>query len=171
MRLSSMIFVLVLASASLAAQTSTGNSPVVLVKPPAVASCPVQLSVDRIPNGGVVRTKGTVGAHGQGLNLTFVQPKVQIVAADITVHFYPAGGHVVPAAPSAASVPLTETFHLTTSADTPMRESSIWTSHTAVVRWVELTRLEYADGTSWQASAPRQCGAAPSLYVLVDSAR
>jgi hypothetical protein len=38
------------------------------------------------------------------------------------------------------------------------------------INWLELTRLEYADGRVWQASAESRCVAAPNLYVLVDSA-
>jgi len=39
------------------------------------------------------------------------------------------------------------------------------------ISWLELTRIEYADGRVWQPSAKSRCVAAPSLYVLVDSAR
>jgi hypothetical protein len=170
MRLSSMIFVLVLSSASLAAQTAA-NNPAVLIKPPAAQACPVQLSVDREPVGALIPTNGSSAPHGQGLSLTFAKLQEQIVSADILVHFYPSGAHAIPAAPpTAKGVPPTESFHLTATAANPMLHSSIWTKHTAVVSWVELTRLEYADGTTWQASTPRQCGAAPNLYVLVDSA-
>jgi hypothetical protein len=109
---------------------------------------------------------------GQGLDLTFANPPARIVAADITVHFYPASAHVVPAAPSAShDVPVTQTFHLTPGADKQLLHSSVWTGRQGIVNWVELTRVDYADGTAWQPAAPRQCGAAPSLYVPVDSAR
>jgi hypothetical protein len=109
---------------------------------------------------------------GQGLDLTFANPPARIVAADITVHFYPASARVVPAAPSAShDVPTAQTFHLTAGADKPLLHSSVWTGRQGIVNWVELTRVDYADGTIWQPAAPRQCGAAPSLYVPVDSAR
>jgi hypothetical protein len=172
MRSSSMILVVLLSSASLAAQTSTGNSPTILVQPPSSHACPVVLSVDRVLNGAVVLTNGAPAPHRQGLTLTFFQrPAQQIVAADVTVYFYPASVRAIPAAPGAkdrAESP--QTFHLG-SASGPLQHSSIWTDYTAPVSWVELTRLEYADGTTWQSSAPRQCGAEPSLFVLVDAAR
>ena len=167
---SSMIFVLLLSSATLTAQTSTGNNPALLVKPPIAQSCPVQFSVDRTPGGAFIKTNGAPAPRGQGLNLTFAKPEVQIVSADITVHFYSATLRAIPAIPSAPKGS-TQTFHLTSGPENSMLHSSIWTKHTAPVSWVELTRLEYANGTTWHSSTPRQCGVAPSLYVLVDSAR
>lgn len=108
--------------------------------------------------------------HGQGLTINFKKPATQIVSADIVVHGYPASVHIIPATPAVPSN-VTETFHLTNGAGAPLLHPSIRTNHISVVNWVELTRLNYADGTTWQPSAPRQCHAAPSLYVLVDSVR
>lgn len=170
MRPSSMIFVLLLSSATLTAQTSTGNNPAVLVKPPIAQSCPVGFSVDRVPQGAVVRTKEEQAPRGQGLNLTFAKPTAQIVSADIIVHGYPARARVIPATPPVPSE-VTESFHLTASTDQPLLHSTIWTNRMILANWVELKHLEYADGTTWQSSAPRQCAASPSLFVLVDSVR
>ena len=69
MRPYSMIFVLLLSSANLGAQTSTGNNPAVLVRPPVAQSCPVQFFVERRPQGAVVETKSASVHHGQGLDL------------------------------------------------------------------------------------------------------
>ncbi len=108
--------------------------------------------------------------HGQGLTINFKKPATQIVSADIVVHGSPASVHIIPATPSTPK-DVTETFHLTSSTGEPLLHPAIWTNHINVVNWVELTRLDYADGTTWQASTPRQCHAAPSLLLLVDSAR
>jgi hypothetical protein len=213
MRPASMFFSLLLASATLTAQTATGNRPAVMVAPVTAQACPVLLTVDRKATGAVIWTnsesdwfnahstlslreleralKAEPGfgklspqdqqsrlnqvaelyhmRHGQGLDVTFGKPQAQIVSADITVHGYPPMAHVIPATPSVPNE-VTETFHLIASADKPLLHSSIWTQSMIMVNWVELTRLVYADGTTWQPSAPRECGAAPSLYVLVDSA-
>jgi hypothetical protein len=170
MRPSSAIFVALLFSASLSAQTS-GSGPTVLIQPPSSHACPVLFSVDRIPDGSVILTNGAPAPPRQGLTLTFRGKVQQIVAADITVHFYRTGAYAIPAAPGAAKpAELTETFHLS-SANGPIEHSSIWSGHLAPVSWVELTGVEFADGTTWLSSAPRQCGAAPSLFVLVDAAR
>jgi hypothetical protein len=210
-----MFFVLLLAAASLNAQTSTGNAPAVLVLPPTTQSCPVKLTVDRKPWGAVIETSDELdwinrhsnlslpelqrsfenepgfssltsaaqqeslarlaqlynarhGQGGQGLDIDFARPESQIVSADIVVHGYPPTAHVIPATPSAPSE-VTETFHLTAAAGKPLLHSSIWTAHMIMVNWVELTRLVYANGTTWQPTTPRQCEASPSPYVLVNS--
>ena len=62
-----------------------------------------------------------------------------------------------------------ETTVLTATADSPLLHSSVWTKKMTAINWVELTRLEYADGTTWQASPQSHCSAAPSLFVLVGS--
>jgi hypothetical protein len=65
------------------------------------------------------------------LTLTFGGLAQQIVAADITAHFYPANVRAIPAAPSAANkAPLTETFHLSSTSGS-MRHFSIWAERTA----------------------------------------
>jgi hypothetical protein len=55
----------------------------------------------------------------------------------------------------------TETFHLAASDGQPLLHPSVWTQHMVVVSWVELTRIDFADGTTWQSSTPRQCSACP----------
>ena len=54
MRLSSMFFALLLSPLTLAAQTSSGNGPHVVVIPPSAQACPVQLAVDRVATGAVI---------------------------------------------------------------------------------------------------------------------
>jgi hypothetical protein len=110
--------------------------------------------------------------HGQGLVISFTQPKAQIVSADLVVHGYPSGTRVIPATPLAPAE-ITETVHLTSSPGQPLPlfKSSIWMTHVTVVDWVELTRIGYADGTSWQPSIAQQCAATPSLFVPVASAQ
>jgi hypothetical protein len=209
-----MFFVLILATGSLPAQTSTGNAPAVFTLPPTAQSCPVQLTVNRKSQGAIIQTSAELdwinrhsnlslpelersfenepgfrslssaaqqeslgrlaqlyaARHGQGLDLTFAKPESQIVSADIVVHGYPPNAHVIPATPSVPNE-VTETFHLTSAAGKPLLHSSIWTEHMIMVNSVELTRLVYADGATWQPSTPRQCEASPSLYVLVNSGR
>jgi hypothetical protein len=111
------------------------------------------------------------GRHGQGLDIAFfrrgpwiVEP--QMVSADVTVHGYPPTTHIIPAAPYLPAE-VTETFRITADSGKALLRSSVWTERMIMINWVELTRVDYADGTSWQSSAPRQCGAAPSLYLPV----
>jgi hypothetical protein len=169
MRLSSMFFAFLFASATLSAQTSAQNGPVYVQTLHSPAACPVGFSVDRKPDGAIVWTGSPhlPASHGQGLDITFAR-KTQIASADIVVHGYPATLHVIPATPSAPSE-ITESFHLAANAGQPLLHPSVWTAHMVAISWVELTRLDYTDGTTWQSSAPRQCTAAPSLFVPVSA--
>jgi hypothetical protein len=107
------------------------------------------------------------GYHTQGLGVTVVDAKDHIVATDIVVHGYPAGTRVTPA--SAPSREIAEDFHLAATEGLPLIDSPVRTTHIAIVEWLELTRIEYADGTSWQPSAASHCSASPSLFVLVNA--
>jgi hypothetical protein len=132
-------------------------------------ACPVGFSVNHRADGAIIYTYSNQPARrGQGLDITFIRPSAQIVSADIVVHGYPATAHAMPATPSVPRE-VTQAFHLTPVADQPLLHSTIWTEHMAAIRWVELTRLDYADGISWQPSAARQCVAVPSLYLPVAS--
>jgi hypothetical protein len=104
----------------------------------------------------------------QDLGVTVVNAENHIVAADLVVHGYAAGTRVIPAASVAQEV--AETFHLATVNDHPLVDSPIRTTHIAMVNWLELTRLQFADGSTWEPSAGSRCSASPSLFVLVNSA-
>ncbi|MGA1983892.1 MAG: hypothetical protein ABSG84_15680 [Acidobacteriaceae bacterium] len=173
MRLSSMFFAVLLLPLVLPAQNVPGSGPVqIQIQLHSPAACPVGFSVDRKPDGAIIWTNSSrlPAPHGQGLDINFARPKAQIASADIVVHGYPSALHIIPAAPSAPSE-ITETFHLTANTDQPLLHPSVWTAHMVAISWVELTRLDYTDGTAWQPSASRQCTAAPSLFVPVATAR
>jgi hypothetical protein len=171
-----LILILLLSSSSLTAQTSAATTSTVFTTPPASQSCPVNFSVKRNPKSGLVMVKrpGTPPgpAYSQGLHIDFV-PRTEspIRKASITVHGMTPGTRMLP---TRAATPMgddaTETFELTPSAGLPLLHSSIWTKKMSAVTYVELTRIEYADGTTWQPSPESRCTAAPSLFVLVDSA-
>jgi hypothetical protein len=193
-----MLFALLLAPLTLSAQQPTGNTapPAITSDQPrlvfkstpdeqqqklqsllaqararAASACPVGFSVNRRANGAIIRTVLKQPVYrSQGVDITFARPSTRIVSADIVVHGYPPTVQAIPATPSAPKE-VTETFHLTANDDQPLLHSSIWTERMTAIGWVELTRLDYADGTSWQPSTAGQCRATPSLYLLVDSAR
>ena len=168
MRLSSMFLALLFAPLTLSAQYVTGHSSPYRVELRAAPACPVGFSVDRKPDGAVIWTNSPHlrQPHGQGLDLNFAKPATQIVSADIVVHGYLPTTHIIPATPSLPAE-ATETFHLAASDGQPLLHPSVWTQHMVVVSWVDLTSIDFADGTTWQSSTPRQCSAAPSLYVPV----
>jgi hypothetical protein len=108
--------------------------------------------------------------HGQGLNISITNVADPIVAADIVVHGFAAGMRIVPAT-SLSPDEVTETFHLIASAGHSLTGSPIQTAQLAAVDRIELTRIQYADGTTWHPSAGSHCSASPSLLVLVNSAK
>ena len=73
---------------------------------------------------------------------------------------------VLTAASGMSAADSTEAFQLTPVAE----RSSLWTKKLNAISWVELTRVEYANGNVWQPSTESRCTAAPSLLVLVDAA-
>ena len=172
MRSSSLFLMLLLAPPALVAQASAGSTSAVFTAPPASEACPINFSVRRTPNSGLVAVDHP-GAPGQplaqGLELNFRNlPPSAIVRAEITVHGM-SGLHMVPADTAQKSTDSTETFVLTASEDSPLLHPSIWTKRLNAVAWLELTRIEYANGTVWQPTAESRCTAAPSLLILVDS--
>jgi hypothetical protein len=49
--------------------------------------------------------------------------------------------------------------------------SDIWMHRMSTVRWVELTEMEYADGSVWREADGSRCRATPDLFLLVAGAR
>jgi hypothetical protein len=107
--------------------------------------------------------------QGQGVGITVADAHERIVAVDIAVHGYAAGARPIPAMRRPEEI--TETFHLVASEGHPLVDSSISTTHIGMVNRLDLIRIEYAGGTTWQPSSQSRCTASPSLLLLVDSAR
>ena len=168
MRPSSLILLL-LSSPGLVAQAGN-TSATIFITPPASKSCPVNFSVKRSSNYGMALVKGADAPHGQGLQFDFTAaPDLVIVKAYVTVYGR-SGVHMLPTLTLASSkFDAIETTVLTGNAESPLLHSSFWTKKMTGINWAELTRLEYANGTTWQASGQSHCAAAPSLFVLVDS--
>jgi hypothetical protein len=105
--------------------------------------------------------------HTQGLGVTIVTANSHVVSAEILVHGYPAGTRVIPA--SAATEEIAEAFHLAATEGIPWIDSPVQTTRIAMVDWLELTRIQFGDGSTWQPSTASHCSTAPSLFVLVDA--
>jgi hypothetical protein len=173
MRYASMFFALLICSAGLAANAQAGASHPLYVQPPASQACPVGLSADREP-GGPLQPVGTGSIpRGQGLQINFISSADRaIVKADILVHGVKSVGRegLLLTRPTSIGRHDTESFQVEGTAAAPLMHPLIWTNNMTAISWLELTRIEYADGRVWQTSAESRCVAAPSLYVLVDTA-
>ena len=164
------------------AQPARTQSPQQFRFPPDRMACPVNLRVDRRASVISREIDGKAVPTGQGLMLHFGSPlnpytegtapdgatksKAKVISADLTVHGY-AGGVVEQPLTIRTSSEVTEHFHLTGSATAPLIEKSLWTTKMHVITWIELTRVTFSDGSSWQSSVPKECVAEPSLFVLV----
>jgi hypothetical protein len=135
--------------------------------PPDHMACPVDLHVDRRASIISREVDGKSIPTGQGLDLHFVNTRGRnVVAVDMTVHGY--DGRVIAQPLTAGSYSdLTEDFHLTGTAGEPLTDKLIWTAKIDGITWVELKRVLFSDGTSWQRTIPSECRVEPSLFVLV----
>jgi hypothetical protein len=104
---------------------------------------------------------------GQNLQIRFKQSPSAIVGVDLTVHGVSMSARITPAAQFSRESELSEVFHLSGSVGEPVLESALSTQKPMIVTWVELSRIEYAGGASWQPSSASRCAASPSLFVLV----
>ena len=163
MRISPLVLAALFSPVALFAQSST-----VFTLPPMAKACPVKFSADRQVVGATMQVKTPAGEHGQGLRITFDSKEVK--AVEVVVHGY---GDAVRAMPAKQSRDgnMTETFRLTAGGAQALTNPSLWTKKMVAISWVELTRIDFAGGTSWTPKDDTQCVARPSLYVPVDSAR
>jgi len=174
MRSALIVFVLLSTSASLSAKAQAGAMHPLYVQPPASKDCPVGLSANREPGIPIQSVKGESISHGQGLQINFTTSAGRaIVKADILVHGVKTAGPegLLLAQQRSSNRNTTESFQVAGTPAAPLLHPLIWTKSMTAISWLELTRIEYADGSVWQALAESRCVAAPSLYVLVDSAR
>jgi len=178
----SMILPLLLSLAMpLAAQSPVPNARSQYRFPPDRMACPVDLRADRRASGVIREIDGKPIPTGQGLVLHFrasdettttpqgtvVAPRRTVTSADIVVHGHSAAVMAQPLTIPNRATELTETFHLTGSATDPLVEKSLWTSRIHGITWIELTRVTFSDGTSWQRTIPSECRIEPTLFVLV----
>ena len=163
MRLSPLVLATLFSPAVLLAQ-----NPAVLVLPPVAKACPVKFSADRQVVGATMQVNTPTGEHGQGLRINFESKEV--TAVEVVVHGYGDSVQAMPAKQSRDGN-VTETFRLTAHGAEALTNPSLWTKKIVAISWVELTRIDFASGTSWAPKNGAQCTARPSLYVPVDLAK
>jgi hypothetical protein len=101
------------------------------------------------------------------LELTFV-PKggTRVVKASVTVHGLPVGSRVMPVG-SDGDAAMSEKFELVAAKGLGQREVRVM--KLGVVRWAEVTEMQYADGTTWRPVTGESCRAVPPLYKEVNA--
>ena len=169
MRPSMILSLFLFATLPLAAQKSpAGQAKSQYRFPPDHMACPVDLRADR--RAGLVSREvdGKAIPTGQGLDLHFATtPERTVFSADITVHGYTGKVIAQPLTIESASATITEDFHLSSSDSQPLTEKLIWTEKIHGITWIEVKRVVFSDGSTWQRTIPSECRVEPSLFVLV----
>lgn len=169
MRPSMILALFLFASLPITAQQSpTGHARSQYRFPPDHMACPVDLHVDRRASVISREVDGKAIPTGQGLDLHF--PKAaerRVTSADITVHGHAGAVIAQPLTVHSANPELTEDFHLTSSGSQALTDKLIWTARISGITWVELRRVAFSDGTTWERSIASECRIEPSLFVLV----
>ena len=170
MRLSSVFFVLLFSSASFAAQAQAGPSHPIYVRPPASRACPIGFSAKRESGLQAYSTDSAEAPLSLGIDVDFKNSTSRvIVKADILVHGAKTAGHegLILTGPASFSRDSTESIQVVGTPSTPLLHRLILTKSMTAVGWLELTRLEYADGRIWQANDESRCTAVPTLYFPI----
>jgi hypothetical protein len=174
MRYPAIILTLLLSSSvGLTAQTMTHSTSAILTSGPSSESCPVGFSASRVAAPTMMVTKGAEPGHSSlGLQLNFSRLAAsQIVKASITVHGPSEKARVAPAS-TKADTNMTETFELRSDAQAKsLLHAAVWMKKMGAVKWVNLTEIEYANGSVWHASSNSKCRAVPNYVLLVASAQ
>jgi len=171
---SAVLIAVLLSSATLVAQTGMHGTTALFTAGPASESCPVNFFVDRAP-APVVRAfvgenPSTRSSLGLEMNLARSGAS-RVVKATVTVHGPSGQARLMPAATTPhTNADRTETFELRNDADLQGQlRQSVWLKKLNAVSWVDLTAIEYADGSTWHASHLSQCSAVPSKLLPVNA--
>ena len=173
MRYASLLPIVLSMSFGLPAQQMTSGTATVLTLPNLGEGCPVGVGA-QLDGRAVMRTAGDAKAKVDSplLQLSFDrQDQPRIVGARVTVHGVVPTSRLLPAAEH-DDANRTQSFDLDRLSakrqDVVEREVSV--TRMTFVRWVDVTELRYADGSTWHASKEAQCRAVPSGFRLVDLA-
>ena len=163
MRDASFLMILLLAGGHLSAQTIAPSEP-------ASIGCPVHFGAE-VSGRAVARSAKDAKKDdsAQLLELKFSPLSAHIVSATVIVHGLSQKGRFLPAN-SATHEDETQVFHLKEASGTPgLVHSDVWISKMTVIKWAELTELQYEDGSVWQPSKDSQCRSVPSGLRLVNA--
>jgi len=168
MRGTSALLAALLASATLSAQVKVAESPAVLFDAPMSSGCPIGISAERRSSVAVSTVGSAPGRTlSQGLQLRFSRlftPGIEGVT--VVVHGLSGKTQMMPAGIDSSDV--AESFHLNRAGQAASLSASyIEPKRVRTTQWVELTSVDYTDGTTWHESSGGQCKVTPSNFVLV----
>jgi hypothetical protein len=134
-------------------------------------SCPINLFAQRqssptLLSAGEAQTSGP----GQGLHVTLTRTGTPAVASiEAVLHGISPDPRLLPVG-KASPGDITRTFQLQRKAgEASLTSFDLWMSRVGALRWVDVTAVTYADGTTWHTPQASLCRATPSLLVMVAS--
>lgn len=170
---STILTAVLLSSAALTAQMSTHGAAALFTVGPVSRSCPVNFFVDRMeaPVVSMFAKDNKLGRSSLGLEMNLARSGAsKVVKATVIVHGSSSHARLMPAATNAGA-DMTETFELRSDAgEQNQLHSAVWLKKMIAVSWVDLTEIQYADGSTWHASHLSQCRTAPSNLLPVNDA-
>lgn len=174
----SLLTALIFSSAALSAQTLSTTKPAVLGgQTQGLAACPVHFSAERYGLAATVRktANGEEGSSAQPLRISFATADAgQILRAVVVVYganpasqFLPVGQDQ--AGQSQKNSVRSETFVLTQSNGRFEPAEQVVAESVPLVQRIEITEIEFKNGSVWRPSRQARCSIAPSPFVLVNA--
>jgi hypothetical protein len=163
--------VLLFVSALLPAQNAPSIPKLTLWNPPGIQTCPVSLFAQRQSTEEIARV-GSPAQDGpaQSLHITVdhqFEPAIKDI--EITVHGLKPEARIYPIA-TASSPEVTKAFQFHSKPESPgLTEFNVSMHHVGALRWVQITAIIFADGSTWHPFNVEQCSVVPSLYMPVDA--
>ncbi len=134
--------------------------------------CPVWLTAQRDAEGTMLMTQSHQGDPlAQGLKVIFRHAPSPIESVTGTLYatrsFGPGWLLVQSGLPEPDATKPFE-FHRA-AGQKSLVDFEVWMDNVATLRWVDVTAITYADGTTWKAPKDAVCRAFPSLFVPVNA--
>lgn len=133
------------------------------------ATCPVGLFAER-QSALAMLSASEAASRGpsQGLHVTLERADgLAIVSVEATLYGVSQDPRVVPAVDTAKGE-VSKSFRLERRAgEESLASFDVWMNRVGALRWVEVTSITYADGSSWRAATGSVCRAVPTLVMLV----
>jgi hypothetical protein len=135
--------------------------------------CPAAMRAQHMAGGTLVQTRSThPGGAGQWLHLTLLpRDSKQIAKATLTIRGYSSKGRLAQAQSTHGEdfdVVRTMSVPFTNGKDGSASADFLVPGMTAVGR-IDLTSLNFADGSTWSIAADASCRVSPDLYMAVAS--
>lgn len=168
MRNVSMVALLILAGTSMSAQNDKGSQAKASIVQ-ASSGCPVGFGA--ILSGRAMARSADdakIDSSAQLLELSFVPLDTPAIKnAGIVVHGFSQKGRLLLVQSAEDAL---QAFQLRRLADSAsLNRADVWITKVAAAHWVEITHLEYVDGSSWHTSKTSLCHAKLSGFKLVDA--